>query len=748
MTSPSLQSIQDFLPSAPDAPVSSPLQSDLSFLDIAAKFVHLPGTVVLTSGGIADCARYDILGIDPWLSIRANLTHATVESAGSSKTFEIDPLHILQHILRLYKLPDNDYPLPICAGLLGYLSYDLKDCIEILPRTSIDDLHLPHLYMVAPSVMLVEDRFEEKRTVHVSSPAGDALKRLKSFHRSLLGSSPVAAAKKATCSGIKSCFTREEYMRSIEAIRDYIIRGHVYQVNMSQRFETAFQGDAFLLFSSLFELNPAAFFSYINAGDHHIVSTSPERFIELRGRRVETRPIKGTKPRGKTLQEDRKNRNTLAASRKDDAELSMIVDLMRNDIGKVCVPGSVKVREHKRVEAYENVFHLVSTIDGVLDENKDAVDLIRAAFPGGSITGCPKIRSMEIIDELEPVRRHIYTGSIGYISFHDTMDLSIAIRTATIKDDRLLFSVGGGIVYDSDPADEYEETLHKGKTLISALGRAASFDEPPTPTAWYNGKFIPRDEIYVSVNDEGFLYGNGIFETVRVKSAKPYRLNRHIERFNRSFRFCFGIEPPDITWDEVVAQVVDRCGLSNDTAAVKILAAAGEPGKAQVNMLVTARPYVHRLHTLGRNGLHLAVYPHSRYMHLSSHKTMNYMFYKMANRWAGLNGADEALILNIDRSVSETATANILCVIKGKWYRPQSEHVLPGTMERAVCDILSERGIQVEQCKISVEKLKEADVVFLTNALMGMVPVLKIDGVPISAAANGFHDEINSILLG
>ncbi|MFP4164185.1 MAG: aminodeoxychorismate synthase component I [Chitinispirillaceae bacterium] len=745
----SLASKLDFLPGRSDGITSLPLVTDLPFLDIAARFVHQPGTVLLASGGKKDCARYNILGIDPWLSVRASLTHATVESAGRTVTFEADPLEVLQHLAGHYRLPEGDYPYPLCAGLLGYLSYDLKDCIEVLPRTSVDDLHLPHLYMAASSIIVVEDRRKETISMHVSSTAGDPAERIDAFRKALNSPPPQFLPEPAASNAeLKSCFTREEYMGSIKAIRDYIVRGHVYQVNMSQRFETSFQGNPFDLFSSLFKQNPASFFAYINADDHHIVSTSPERFIELRGRCVETRPIKGTRPRGKSPEEDLKNREDLIRSEKDDAELSMIVDLLRNDIGKVCSAGSVKVREHRRVEAYENVFHLVSIIDGLLDEDKDAVDLIRAAFPGGSITGCPKIRSMEIIDELEPVRRHLYTGSIGYIGFHDSTDLSIAIRTAIIKDDRLVFSVGGGVVYDSDPADEYEETLHKGETLMNAVCITSDKSEADPPVFWFNGKFLPKEKIKICADDEGFLYGHGIFETIRVQNGFPIRLAQHVDRFNRSWQYCFGTLPPDITWDAVISQVVDRCGLSDDVAAVKILAAAGKPGKPYTTtMLVTARQYTHRLKSAGKAGLHLAVYPHHRYSHLSSHKTMNYMFCKMANEWAKRQGADEAVIVNHDNSVCETATANILCIIDGKWCRPASEHVLPGTMEKAVCHLLESRGISLETRVITVEELKRADRVYITNALMGIVPIKCIDRVEIGEDANDWCEDINSCLF-
>jgi para-aminobenzoate synthetase component 1 len=198
-----------------------------------------------------------------------------------------------------------------------------------------------------------------------------------------------------------------------------------------------------------------------------------ERFLLRRGEEVETRPIKGTRPRGRTPEEDEANRQELAESLKDDAELSMIVDLLRNDLGKVCRPRTVKVAEHKRLEAYQNVYHLVSIVTGELQSGTSHVDLLKAAFPGGSITGCPKIRAMEIIDELEPHVRHVYTGAIGYLGLQGTLDLNVAIRTAIITRGRGYFAVGGGVVYDSDEAAEYEETLHKGRTLFRLLAGEA-----------------------------------------------------------------------------------------------------------------------------------------------------------------------------------------------------------------------------------------------------------------------------------
>lgn len=750
MNSSTLSIEPGFLPEKSDTLLSLPLETDMSFPDIAARFSQNAGTVALVSGGTADCARYNILGVSPWLSLKSTLTHTVMTTGDRTQTVEADPLQMLDYIVKRYKLTNGEYPLPLCAGLLGYLSYDLKDCIEVLPRTSVDDLHLPHLYMTVPSVILIEDLKLNTKTLFISSIGGDTLQRKNDFLQTI--TRPLSPKDRNTSeqhSGMKSCFVREEYMQAIEDIRDYIVRGHVYQVNMSQRFETSFSGDPYELFTGMFKRNPAPFFAYINAGDHHIVSTSPERFIELRGNRVETRPIKGTRPRGKTPEEDLQNKNDLANSPKDDAELSMIVDLLRNDIGKVCSAGSVKVREHKRIEAYKNVFHNVSIIDGILDDDKSAVDLIRATFPGGSITGCPKIRSMEIIDELEPVRRHLYTGSIGYIGFHDSMDLSIAIRTATIKDSRLVFSVGGGIVYDSDPADEFQETLDKGQTLMQAISSAfAKNPPPPVQYAWCNGKFRPQGELSVPVDSEGFLYGYGIFETIRIQNGKPCRLQRHLDRFKNGWSHCFNTQFPDITWESIIDQLIERNGLSHDSAAVKILAAAGIPGKPDTQiLLVTARKYVHRLKSSGRDGLYVATYPDKRYTSLASYKTMNYMFCKMANDRAKQLHCDEAMIVNADGTVCETATANILCIIKGTWYRPKSDHVLAGTMEDAVRELLESRGITVQSRALTVDELKKADQVFLTNALMGIVPVLQIDGTAIISAGIELCKELNTLLF-
>ena len=268
---------------------------------------------------------------------------------------------------------------------------------------------------------------------------------------------------------ISSNMTEDYYLASIKKLKDYIHSGDIYQVNFTQRFECDFKEDSNELYKNLRAINPAPFAVYLDFGEGEIISSSPERFIKLTDGTIETRPMKGTRPRGKSILEDEKLKTELVNSEKDRAELLMIVDLMRNDISRVAKTGSVVVTELFHLEEYATVLQMVATIQGELKDELSAVDIIKSTFPGGSITGAPKIRAMEIIDELETTTRNIYTGSIGYLGFDGDMDLNIAIRTIVLKDGSAYFQVGGGIVWDSDPHEEYEESLVKGRALVKAL---------------------------------------------------------------------------------------------------------------------------------------------------------------------------------------------------------------------------------------------------------------------------------------
>ena len=735
-------------------PLSSAIETILTeeitlsrpMIDMAARLADQEGTVLLLSGGELASARYHILGFDPWLCLKGRGSDLTLTIDGQTTRLDMDPLEALGAIVHHYGYPPDNAP-PLTAGLMGYLAYDLKDVLEALPRTSPDRWQLPHLCFYAPSIILVHDR-QRGRTVRHDivrreRQAPDGRARLTAIEKAPLPDEGFAVDR----DNLQSNFSRQAYEAAVRRIRDYIAAGDVYQVNLSQRFETRFQGSPFGFFRALYERNPAPFFAFLNAGDHQLVSTSPERFLCLQDRKVETRPIKGTRPRCPDPHEDRTMREALETSAKDDAELSMIVDLLRNDLGRVCRGGSVRVAAHKTVEAYENVYHLVSIVEGELAPGRDGIDLIRAAFPGGSITGCPKIRSMEIIDELEPDRRHIYTGSLGFISFHGTLDLSIAIRTAAIHQDRMAFSVGGGIVYDSDPADEYEETLHKGRTLVNVCEECTPLEKKPE-MVWFDGRICRAAEARLPINDEGVRYGFGFFETLRAESGRIPLLTRHLARWKKSWRTLMDGPPPDITWEPVIRQVMAHNGLTGTTAAVRLTAARGQAAHAPgYHLYVTAQAYRHRLEVLGTNGLQLSVYPAPRQTPLADHKTLNYLFYHQAGRWARSRGAHEAVILNPDGTLSETNTANLLVVQGRMVYRPRSAHVLPGVMEAWVLEQLTAMGYLMTSKPLYPQDLCEADQVMLTNALMGCVPAVGLDGRPL-AAPDDLADRLNDRIFG
>jgi para-aminobenzoate synthetase component 1 len=721
-----------------------PFELKEPFVDLAARFSKDPGTVVLLSGGDLDCARYHILAICPWLEIKGCGRRIALTADGKDVLLDGDPFDVLRQIINEYAMAFDDLPIPIAAGLFGYLSYDLKDFIEQLPRTSVDDHGLPHLCFFAPSAIIIHDKLNAQTFLCVVNrldvnglKTGSEVKSIEALITAP-GSMERNIEFVGGTTGLRSSFSKPAYIEAVKKIKDYIVSGDIYQVNLSQRFETDFAGDAFSMFKELYQTAPGPFYAFINAGDHQIVSTSPERFLKRSKENVETRPIKGTRPRGKDSSEDQIFSEDLLKSKKDDAELSMIVDLMRNDLGRVCCAASVRVTDHKRLEAYHNVFHLVSVVKGVLQADKDSIDLIKATFPGGSITGCPRIRSMEIIDELEPVRRHIYTGSIGYLSFHDTLDLSIAIRTATIYQNKMIFSVGGGVVFDSDPADEFEETLHKGRSLMSVLQAENTVAKSKNGEwLWQNGKLVSKEVASLPVGDLGIQYGLGFFETICVKNGQPQFLDDHIRRFYRAWEALFNTPVPDLTWDVIIRQVIEKNGLEKQTAAVKIMAAFGEPAiSSHHNLIVTARKYSLRPMLINKKGLDLVTYPHPRQTPLADYKTLNYLYYYQAGKWASQTGADEALILNPDGSISETNTANIILIDGKKMICPQSPHVLSGVMKKQVIQYLVDQGYHKESRKIMPDDLFSADQVIMTNSLIGVVPALSLDGKKLNSNAD------------
>ena len=343
-----------------------------------------------------------------------------------------------------------------------------------VPSGEQDVEPIPQARVVFYDLLLIEDCHEKRVWLSACGQTEDALELLAHFRRNIergmekgFPALPDAHATKPIT--VRPNFEKEEYKAAVDRMIRYIIEGDIYIANMTQRLDVMSDREPLAVFEHLRTHNPSPFGGYLDCGDHQIICASPERFLRLHDGVVETRPIKGTRKRGETPEEDEALRRELEQSEKDKSELLMIVDLERNDLNRVCRPGSVEVTELFTVETYATVFHLVSNIRGELAQGSDVTDLLRAAFPGGSITGAPKYRAMEIIDELEHGKRGLYTGSIGYLTLDGECDLNIVIRTAFHRDGRYHLGVGGGITSESDLEFEYEETLQKAKAVLEAL---------------------------------------------------------------------------------------------------------------------------------------------------------------------------------------------------------------------------------------------------------------------------------------
>jgi len=437
--------------------------------------------------------RYSFLGSEPFLIMSSRGSEITLVRGREHKVQHGNPFDTLSKLLEKYNLDHCPAPVPFLGGAVGYFSYDLCHFIERLPSTAIDDLKLPESYFAFYDAIMAFDHLEGRAyLVATGFPETEEEQRLRQARMKLdemkdwlYAASPSQEAppprRKRLGDGefqpiqenrrvlLNSNFTPEEYIKAVDRVREYIAAGDVFQVNLSQRFEADLKIPPYELYKRLSMVNPAPFASYLNFQGVTIVSASPERFLKVHGGLVETRPIKGTRPRGRDSVEDERLAQELTHSTKDRAENVMIVDLERNDLGRVCRYGTVNVTELAILETFPTIFHLTSTVVGKLRRGKSNIDLLKATFPGGSITGAPKVRAMEIIDELEPTKRSIYTGSIGYLSFNENIDINIVIRTFLIKEGKAYFQVGGGIIYDSDSEAEYIETLDKAKALIRAL---------------------------------------------------------------------------------------------------------------------------------------------------------------------------------------------------------------------------------------------------------------------------------------
>lgn len=441
--------------------------------------------------------RFSFAGADPYLVLRARGRRSEVQCLRSvrpglphgRRAVECDPLELVRALLP--EPPPQDVPFPFAGGAVGYLGYELAEQTEPVSLHGVDDLGLPDLTLLFVDRLLAFDHAEGRLCAialgfgecgraaldRAGRAAEDLCRRLESPGREPRRR-PAAARRRRTGGG-GLALDQSAYVKAVDAAKQEIAAGNVYQACLTHRIERAWSGDPWALYRRLRRVNPAPFASFFELPEVAIVGSSPERFLCLSSdRRVESRPIKGTRPRGRHRAEDAWNRRELELSAKDRAENLMIVDLVRNDLGRVCETGSIEVPELMAIECYASVFQMVSSVCGRLRGDRDAVDLVRAAFPPGSMTGAPKIAALRILDRLEPVRRGIYSGAIGYFDARGGADLSVVIRTILLRGGRAYVHAGGGIVADSDPAAEYREALDKARPLLTALA-----DPSPEPQA-------------------------------------------------------------------------------------------------------------------------------------------------------------------------------------------------------------------------------------------------------------------------
>ncbi len=440
-------------------------------------------------------ARYSFLGCRPLLTLahKAGVsrllrgeeaaeyrTVGMVTEGERGERMEGDPLGHLRQVLRRYAVYQPPGLPRFAGGLVGYVAYDAVRAYERLPPGPPDELHLPDSLFMAPELVVVFDHLKHKLLLVANTmPGGEpdvAYRRAQALLdravERLRGPVPLPPGLPWTRSRpleVRACQTPEDFTAAVERAKAYIRAGDAFQVVLSQRWETRVRSRPLDIYRALRMLNPSPYMFYLSFGDLKVIGASPELLVRVEDGVATTRPLAGTRPRGATEEEDRRLEAELLADEKERAEHVMLVDLGRNDLGRVCNYGTVQVHQLMHVERYSHVMHIVSDIRGQVAEEKDACDVLAACFPAGTLTGAPKVRAMEIIDELEPVRRGIYGGAVGYFSWSGAMDTCIAIRTLVMKGDRVFIQAGAGIVADSDPEAEYNESRNKARALIRAL---------------------------------------------------------------------------------------------------------------------------------------------------------------------------------------------------------------------------------------------------------------------------------------
>ena len=426
--------------------------------------------------------RYSFLGSEPRIVFRSKRRDVQIQHAnGRKESFGCDsPLDALRAVLARYRfVPDPTLP-PFCGGAVGYVAYDEVKNIEPVGNRAVDDRLLPDIFFIVTDTLVIFDHVRHRLRILANAHLDDgvspleaydsAIRRINALHQRLLH--PVPRCDQTVNSSslpMESNFTPEGFEEVVDKAKEYIRAGDIFQVVLSQRLEVPISCDPFDIYRALRAVNPSPYMFYLQFDDLRLAGSSPEILVRVSGDQVQIRPIAGTRPRGATREEDLRLERELLADPKERAEHIMLVDLGRNDCGRVCEYGTVRVDDLMVIERYSHVMHIVSNVSGKLRPGLDSFDVLKAAFPAGTVTGAPKIRAMQIIDELEPVMRGPYAGTVGYLSYNGNLDSCITIRTIVVCGDKAYIQAGAGIVADSDPANEYRETINKAGALVRAI---------------------------------------------------------------------------------------------------------------------------------------------------------------------------------------------------------------------------------------------------------------------------------------
>lgn len=674
-------------------------------------------------------SRYSILACEPIAAFTSTgRTYRIADAAGEViEEGKGDVLERFENWLGHYRvalladLPD----LPFYGGVIGLWSYELGQEIEpaARPKANADRCGADMELAVYDAAAIWDHQLGKTWIVGAGweRPPDEVVAALQRRLAAVVRREPDASEAEVGAAAIDigrfaSNMTRADYEAAVAEAKQRIAAGEIYQVNVAQAFRCRTGESPADTFLRLRRGNPAPMSAYVDCGRQTILCSSPERFLQLRGRTLSTFPIKGTRPRGATTVDDEAMRAELLQSEKERAELLMIVDLLRNDLGRICAYGSIQVRKLHELQTFRTVHHLVAEIQGTLREQVGPAEILKATFPGGSITGAPKIQAMRLIAALEPESRGAFSGAIGYWSACGRMDLNIAIRTIVCRDGVAAFHVGAGIVSDSVPAAEYEETLHKGKALFQTLAPALR----PTQWAIANGQWVPVDQMAPEPLDP-----IGVYETIRLRGGEPEFFSEHAGRFLAGAGGIGLRGLPDVRTLLRHSRTLAR----NNAQADGVLrwSAWRTPAGSSWRIEVTP-PRAHASKPTWRamySALRLptpAVVP--------ARKTLDRKPWREALQAARAAGYDEAILLSESGEVVEGAITNLFAVVDGKLCTPPlATGALPGIMRARVIELARQVGLEVCETRLSPNQLGHATEVFVTNSLSGIKSLTAIDAV-------------------